>query len=116
MRKLLILQKIIAPLKYRDFRLLWISQSISSFGNPFQVIALVWLILQQLKASPLDLAGAMLALAIPQALVTLGGGIVTDRFNARTVMIWSDGTRIFTSGTIALLALLGILPFWLLAL
>jgi MFS family permease len=101
-------------LKDRDFRLLWIGQTISALGNSFQVIAVTWLVLQQLNGSPLDLALAMLALSIPRIPLTLAGGIMTDRLDPRTVMIWSDTTRMATSGALALLALSGYAPLWLL--
>lgn len=113
--QLIAAKRVLIPLSYRDFRLLWIGQAISALGNPFQAVAIAWLVLQ-LKGSPLDLATAMLALTIPQALLTLAGGIVTDRLDARTVMLWSDTARIFTSGSIALLAFAGRLPIWLLCL
>src|SRR5437899_2212210 len=111
--KLLIAQRLVVPLGYRDFRLLWIGQAISALGNPFQVVAVAWLVLQ-LKGSALDLANIMLALTIPQAVVTLAGGVLIDRLDARTVMLWSDTVRTITSGTIALLAFNGSLPLWLL--
>lgn len=113
--KLLAARRVFAPLGARDFRLLWIGQTISALGNPFQVIALAWLVLQ-LKGSALDLANIMLALAIPQAIMTLAGGVITDRLDPRTVMLYADATRVLTSGSIALLASLGLLPFWLLGL
>jgi MFS family permease len=111
--KLLIAKRLVVPLGYRDFRLLWIGQAISALGNPFQVVAVAWLVLQ-LKGSALDLANIMLALTIPQAVVTLAGGVLIDRLDARTVMLWSDTVRTITSGTIALLAFTESLPLWLL--
>ncbi len=111
--KLLAAKRIISPLGFRDFRLLWIGQAISALGNPFQSVAVVWLVLE-MKGTPLDLANVMLALAIPQAVVTIAGGVLTDRLNARTVMLWTDASRIVTSGSIALLAFTGNLSIWLL--
>lgn len=111
--KLLAIKRMVLPLTYRNFRLLWIGQAISALGNPFQVVALVWLVLE-LKGSPLTLATTLLALTIPQAIVTLAGGVLIDRFDARTVMLWSDSVRTITSGTIALLAFTHSLPLWLL--
>ncbi|GHO64526.1 MFS transporter [Ktedonobacter sp. SOSP1-52] len=112
--KRLSLTRMIGPLSDRDFRLLWIGQTISALGNSFQVIAVTWLVLQQLKGSPLDLALAMLALSIPRIPLTLAGGIITDRLDPRTVMLWSDATRVATSGALGLLAVTGYAPLWLL--
>src|SRR5947209_14145767 len=111
--KLLAVKRLVLPLSYRNFRLLWIGQAISALGNPFQIVALVWLVIQ-LKGSPLDLATTMLALTLPQAIVTLAGGVLIDRFDARAVMLWTDAVRTVTSGTIALLAFTNRLPLWLL--
>lgn len=98
--KLTALKRLSKPLVYRDFRLLWIGQSISSLGSSLQLVALPWLILQA-HGSPLDLTAAMLALAIPQALLTVVGGVITDRLDARTVMLWADFARILTAGLVA---------------
>lgn len=106
-------ERLFTPLRYRNFRFLWIGQTISALGNPFQTIALLWLVIQ-LTGSALDLAAVLLSLSIPQALTTLAGGILTDRHDARTVMLWSDSLRTITSGTITLFIFLHWLPFWLL--
>lgn len=109
------IKRVLLPLSYRNFRLLWIGQAISALGNPFQSVALIWLILQR-NGSPLDLTLLLMALSVPQALVTLVGGVITDRLDARTVIFWSDTTRMVISGAIALLAFVGVLPLWLLGL
>lgn len=114
--KLLNARRMIAPLGQREFRLLWIGQTISSLGNSFQMIAVTWLVLQELHGSALDLALALLALALPRIPVTLAGGIITDRLDPRTVMLWSDAVRVVTAGTIALLAFSGSMPLWILCL
>ncbi|QBD75957.1 MFS transporter [Ktedonosporobacter rubrisoli] len=106
-------KRLIAPLFIRDFFLLWIGQTISAIGNPFQTVAVTWLVLL-LKGSPLDLAYTMLILTIPQALMTLGGGVLIDRYNSRIIILISDLTRMMTSGIIALLAMNGHLSLWLL--
>ncbi|QBD74502.1 MFS transporter [Ktedonosporobacter rubrisoli] len=106
-------KQLLSPLKYRDFRLLWIGQAISAFGNPFQTVALSWLILQ-VTGSAVDLAICLLFLSIPMAASTLVGGVLTDRFDARVVMLWSDAIRVVTSGAIAVLAFTGWMPLWLL--
>lgn len=106
-------ERLFTPLRDRNFRFLWIGQTISALGNPFQTIALLWLVIQ-LTGSALDLAAVLLSLSIPQALTTLTGGILTDRYDARTVMLWSDSLRLITSGTLTLLVFLHWLPFWLL--
>lgn len=44
----------------------------------------------------------------------VSGGVLVDRVDPRTVMLWTDGCRALLSALIALLAWTGVLPFWLL--
>jgi len=108
------MKRVVAPLGNKEFRLLWIGQAISAVGNSFQVVAVTWLILQQMKGSPLDLALPLLALSIPQIPLTFVGGIITDRLDPRTVMLWCDALRVVTSGVISLLAFSGQVSLWVL--
>jgi len=86
-------QKPASPLSVRNFRLLWIGESISLLGDQFYLIALPWLVLQ-LTGSALAL-GTVLALAgIPRALFMLVGGAFVDRFSPRRVMIVSNLSRL----------------------
>ena len=63
----------LGTLKTRDYRMLWIGQSISHLGDQFHLIALPWLVLS-LTHDPFQL-GLVLALAgIPRAAMMLFGG------------------------------------------
>ncbi|MEO8396870.1 MAG: MFS transporter, partial [Chloroflexota bacterium] len=84
--------KPVHPLRVRDFRLLWIGQSVSMLGDQFYLIALPWLVLQ-ITGSALAL-GTVLALAsIPRAMFMLIGGALVDRFSPRTIMFLSNIAR-----------------------
>ena len=86
-------EKPASPLSVRNFRLLWIGESISLLGDQFYMIALPWLVLQ-LTGSALAL-GTVLALAgIPRALFLLIGGAFADRFSPRAVMLASNIARL----------------------
>ncbi|GCE31326.1 hypothetical protein KDA_68100 [Dictyobacter alpinus] len=111
--KMLNVGRVLMPLGQRDFRFLWTGQTISALGSSFQVIAVTWLVLQELHGSALDLALAMLALTVPRIPITLIGGIITDRLDPRTVMLWSDAVRVVTSGMIALLTFNGSMTLWI---
>lgn len=106
-------RRIVAPLAKRDFRLAWGGQAVSALGGPLQTVALAWLILD-LTGSPVALSGALLAAALPSAALTLVGGVVTDRYSPRAVMLWSDAVRAVVTGLIAALAFTGALKLWLL--
>jgi len=98
--------------RVRDFRLLWIGQSLSLLGDQFYMIALPWLVLQ-VTGSALAL-GTVLALeAIPRALFVLVGGAVTDRVSARTVMLVSDVARLMMTALLTVLVFTGGMNLWM---
>ena len=76
----------------RNFRRLWIGNTISSCGDQFFLVALPWLILQ-ITGSGAVLGGIMMVQAIPRAALMLIGGAVTDRVSPRRIMILTAGTR-----------------------
>src|SRR5258708_7614956 len=86
-------EKPASPLSVRNFRLLWIGESISLLGDQFYMIALPWLVLQ-LTGSALALGTAMALASIPRALFMLIGGAFVDRFSPRVVMIASNLARL----------------------
>lgn len=80
------------PLFNRDFRYLWIGNTISGCGDQFFLVALPWLILQ-LTGSGAILGGIMMVQAIPRAALMLIGGAVTDRVSPRKIMILTAACR-----------------------
>ncbi len=79
-------------LAIRNFRLLWIGETVSVLGDQFYLVALPWLALQ-LTGSGLALGSVLMTAAIPRAAFMLAGGVATDRLSARTVMIASNVMR-----------------------
>ena len=80
------------PLFNREFRYLWIGNTISGCGDQFFLVALPWLILQ-LTGSAAVLGGIMMVEAIPRAALMLIGGAVTDRVSPRKIMILTAAAR-----------------------
>src|SRR5579863_5284464 len=80
------------PLFNREFRYLWIGNTVSGCGDQFFLVALPWLILQ-LTGSGAVLGGIMMVEAIPRAALMLIGGAVTDRVSPRKIMILTAATR-----------------------
>lgn len=106
-------RRALAPLGNRDFRLVWAGQTVSALGGPLQMVALTWLVLD-LTGSAIALSSTLLAAALPAAALMLVGGVLSDRFDPRSVMFWTDGCRAGLTALIALLAWTGALPLWLL--
>jgi MFS family permease len=80
------------PLFNREFRYLWIGNTVSRCGDQFFLVALPWLILQ-LTGSGAVLGGIMMVEAIPRAALMLIGGAVTDRVSPRKIMILTAAAR-----------------------
>ena len=88
------------PLFNREFRYLWIGNTISGCGDQFFLVALPWLILQ-LTGSGAVLGGIMMLGAIPRAALMLIGGAVTDRFSPRKIMILTAALRTLLVASLA---------------
>lgn len=80
------------PLFNREFRYLWIGNTLSGCGDQVFLVALPWLILQ-LTGSGAVLGGIMMVEAIPRAALMLIGGAVTDRISPRKIMIMTAAVR-----------------------
>ncbi|BAY46059.1 major facilitator transporter [Scytonema sp. HK-05] len=81
------------PLTVRNFLLLYVGESVSLLGDQFYLIALPWLTIQ-LTNSGVSLGTVLMAAAIPRAVLMLIGGVVSDRFSPRLVMLVSNGFRV----------------------
>src|SRR5437879_13839726 len=99
-----------APTLWRhpNFLKLWIGRSVSRFGNQFTGLALQFLALKTLLASPsqMGLLGAMGT--FPFLLIGLLVGVWVDRHRRRPILIAGDLGRGFIVVAIATLTLLGI--------
>jgi hypothetical protein len=74
------------PLRNNAFRRWLIGSTVSLLGDQFYLVALPWLVLNQL-GSAATLGSLMMAGAIPRAALLLVGGVITDRFSARWIML-----------------------------
>ncbi len=90
------------PLRHRDFRLLWMGQSVSNFGNSLYGVALPFQILA-LGGSPVQLGTGFAIFSGAQLLVVLLGGAIVDRLPRRSVILTSDLVSGLVVGAIAIL-------------
>jgi hypothetical protein len=102
---------LIRPLALRDFALLWTGMTVSLLGDGVYFVAIAWQVLQ-MSNSPTSLAAVGFAWTLPQVVFLLFGGVVSDRFERRKVMIGSDLVRALTIGAVGLLAIQGSLKLW----
>jgi MFS family permease len=99
------------PLRERNYRLLWMGNSISWLGDQFYAVAMPWLILQ-LTGSAVILGTIMMTGAIPRAVLMLIGGAMTDRISARRIMIATAWVRTLLVAAIAALVWFHLLQLW----
>ncbi|MGH3011954.1 MAG: MFS transporter [Gaiellaceae bacterium] len=102
---------ILRPLKIRDFALLWAGATVSLAGDGVYIVALAWQV-YELSDSPTALSLVGVAWTLPLALFVLLGGVVSDRFERRRIMIAADIVRAAAAATIAVLSLTGAIELW----
>jgi DHA3 family tetracycline resistance protein-like MFS transporter len=103
--------RLMAPLRERRFRLLWIGMTVSLVGDGMMLVAIAIAVFK-ISNAPTALGVTMMAIAIPQLVFLLIGGAVSDRFDRRKVMIGSDLARGVAVGALALLASADSLVLW----
>lgn len=111
MTELLARIKILEPLRLRDFRLLWVGMTTSLLGDGVTLVAIAWQV-YQLSDAPTALGITMMAMSVPQILLLLFGGIVSDRFERRWVMLGADVVRGLALLAMGTLSIAGVLELW----
>ena len=76
--------------RHADFMKLWIGQSISQFGTPVSQLALPWIAVKTLNASPFAVAALGTVEFAPFLFFTLPAGVWVDRLPRRMVLIVGD--------------------------
>lgn len=102
---------VLAPLRHRDFRLLWGGMCVSLLGDGVFFVALAWQV-YTLSNSPAALALVGIAMTVPTIAFLLVGGVISDRLDRRRVMLAANATRGIVVGAIAVLSLAGALRLW----
>src|SRR5512144_332706 len=101
------------PLANRNFRLLWLGESVSLLGDQFYFIALPWLVFQ-MSGSALAFGTILMVAGIPRAVFMLVGGVMTDRFSPRAVMLVSNLLRFIITVLLALVVVGQMIELWML--
>ena len=94
---------VLRPLQHRDFRLLWIGQTVSMIGDGVYVFAVAWYVYKDLNASPATFALVGFAWSAPQVLLLLATGALSDRMDRRHLMIIGDLLRLLAISAIGTL-------------
>jgi len=103
--------RLLSPLRYRDFRVLWAGMTVSLLGDGIFIVAIAWES-YSLWNAPAALSIVSIGMTVPTIVFLLFGGIVSDRCDRRLVMAWADGIRAVAVAVLAVLVLTDSLHFW----
>jgi MFS family permease len=103
--------RLFAPLRHRDFRLLWSGMCVSLLGDGVFLVAMAWQV-YALSNAPTALALVGIAMTVPTIAFLLVGGALSDRFDRRRLMLAADAVRGLAVGLVAVLSLTGALELW----
>ena len=103
--------KILRPLRLRDFALLWSGMTVSLLGDGMYYVAIAWQVLE-LDNRPTAMSLVGIAWIVPQIVLMVFGGVLTDRIERRRMMMAADLIRAAAVGAIGVLAVTGVLELW----
>ena len=102
---------LVAPLRHRDFRLLWTGMTISLLGDGIFLVAMAWQA-YELWNAPAALALLGIGMTVPTIAFLLPAGVLSDRLDRRSLMLCADVGRALVLAALAILAIAGLLTFW----
>ncbi|HKO75072.1 MAG TPA: MFS transporter [Gaiellaceae bacterium] len=102
---------LLAPLRHRDFRILWAGMTVSLLGDGIFLVAMAWEA-YSLWNAPAALSILGIGMTLPTIAFLLPAGMLSDRVDRRLVMLWADFGRAVVIGVLAVLSLTGALTFW----
>ncbi len=110
-----------AAFRYRDFRLLWTGEMVSTVGSQMQLFAINWHIFELLRgqtfivnllgndvtlgAEAFGLGLLGLVRVIPIILFALLGGVLADALDRRALMVWTRIVSAIVAGVLTVLTL-----------
>ncbi len=98
-------------LRHRNFRLFWFGQIVSLTGSWMQIVAQGWLV-YRLTESPFLLGLVNVVGLLPVVPVSLLGGIVSDRFSRRNLIVATEWVLLLQALVLAVLSWLDLVQVW----
>jgi DHA3 family tetracycline resistance protein-like MFS transporter len=103
--------RLLEPLQERDFALLTAGSLVSLVGDGFFGVALAWQV-YEISNVPTALSIVGVAWTLPMVVFLLIGGIFSDRYDRRWLMIGADLVRAAAIGVMGLLSMAGAIELW----
>jgi MFS family permease len=107
------MKRTFSSLRYRNYRLFFVGQTISQSGSWMQRVALGWFVLQ-LTHSAFAVGVMAFAQFLPFTLFGLFGGVLMDRLDAHRTVIVTQVAQLVTATALAWIALGGFAQPWML--
>ncbi len=105
--------RLLAPLRGRDFALLWTGMTVSLLGNGIYFVAVAWEA-YSLSNAPTALSVVGVAWTLPTVLFLLVGGALSDRVERRRLLLLASLVEAGAIGAIGVLVVAGDLRLWML--
>jgi DHA3 family tetracycline resistance protein-like MFS transporter len=103
--------RLLEPLQERDFALLTAGWVISLLGDGFFSVALAWQV-YEISNVPTALSVVGVAWTLPLIFFILLGGVFSDRYDRRWMMIGADLVRAVAIGLLGILSIAGVIELW----
>jgi MFS family permease len=103
--------RLLVPLRRRDYALLTAGSVVSLLGDGFFAVALAWQV-YEISNVPTALSIVGVAWTVPLVGFILLGGVFSDRYDRRWLMIGADLVRAAAIGMIGVLSMTGALELW----
>jgi MFS family permease len=95
--------EILKPLAVRDFAFLWTGMTVSMIGDGIYLVSIAWQVLS-IENRPGALALVGVAWSLPQVVLVIASGALSDRLERRHLMIAGDAIRFVAIGTLGFLS------------
>jgi len=102
---------IFRPLRDRDFRLLWTGATASLLGDGAFLVALAWQV-YAMSGGPTGMSLVGIAMTVPTIAFLLVGGVASDRFERRWLLVGADLLRAVALALLAGLTIGGQVELW----
>ena len=103
-----------SSLRYRNYRLFFVGQLISQTGSWMQRIALGWFVLELTHNDPFAVGVMAFAQFLPFTIFGLFAGVITDRLDARRLVIWTQIAQTISAIVLTWIAFGGFARPWML--
>ena len=102
--------------RHRDFLLLWSGGAVSDLGSAVSTLVLPLVAITALDASTFQVALLGVMARLPFLVLTLPAGVIVDRVDRRTLMLWCDLGRMLAIGSVPLVSVFDRVSMWQLVL